>query len=115
MPREQVTEGIALLQDAGEEATALGRQGFKHKRRTHAPLPAHRDAEQGAQHQQDRQRWRESAGQLEQRVAGNVDDEGGAAAEALRDQTEKDRAHGTHRERKRNGFSNSGRTRMEIA
>ena len=35
---------VALLQNAGEDASALGGQGLEDQRRAHAPLAAHRQA-----------------------------------------------------------------------
>ena len=48
--RDQVAGRVALLQDARRDAARLGRQRLERERRADAPLAAHRDAVQRAQH-----------------------------------------------------------------
>ncbi len=84
---------VALLQDAGEGAAALGRQGLKDQRRAHAPLAAHRQTKYRAQHQQHRERGRKAAGQLDHRKAQDIPHQHRAAAIAVGQHAKEHRAH----------------------
>ena len=73
-------------------APLLG-QRLKRQRRAHAPLPAHRNPEQRAQHQQHVQRRRKRAGQLDHREAENVEHQHRPPSVAIGQHAKEQRAH----------------------
>src|SRR6267142_1702215 len=58
--REKIAEGVSLLQQPREKPAQPGRNLFHSKRCAYAPLSAHADAEQGAQHQEGSETMREA-------------------------------------------------------
>src|SRR5207237_624316 len=99
--REQIADRISALQDSRENAAPFHRYVFHRQRCTDAPLAAHSDAEQRAQNQELRVRLREAAEQFDDREVDDVRHQRTAAAEAIRERAEDQRADRTERERER--------------
>ena len=77
---EDGAESVALLKDPGESSTAFSRERLKSERGADTPFAAHCEAEEGAQDQEDGERWRESTGKFDDREADDVGDEDGTAS-----------------------------------
>jgi hypothetical protein len=92
----------------------MRRHGFHRQRRADAPFAAHRDAEQRAQCQQRGQARRETRRQLEQRITCDVHHQRRAAAEAIGEAAEDQRAERAHRERERERERDGGDRRCEF-
>src|SRR5580658_9316212 len=63
---EEITPHVTLLQQSAEETAALRWKHFHRHCGAESPLAAHRDAEERAQHEKDREVRRECRQQLEQ-------------------------------------------------
>ncbi len=100
---EKISSRIARLQQAGDEAAGLRRNRFHRQRGADAPLAAHGDAVDRAQHQERGQARREAGGELDHRIEQHVDHQGRAPAEAVRGPAEDEGAQRPHRQRQQNG------------
>ena len=104
--RQKIAESISLLQNARKKPAQPWRNLFHGERGTHAPLSAHADPEQSAQHQKSSETVRETRGDLDRRVKNQVDHQRNAASVTVGQQSENERAHGTKRQRQRNREGN---------
>ena len=112
--RQNRSEGVALLQDAGESPAPFFGQCFKGQCRTDAPLAAHRDAKERAQNQQHVHRGREGAGQFNDRKTEDVGDQNRAAPVPVGEHAEDQRADRPESLRQKHGAEHVGRLGMEI-
>ena len=81
--RQQIPDGVALLQNSGEQSAGLRGQRFHRERCAQAPFPAHADAEEGAQDQENGKVRSERGQQFHDRVENDIDHQGNAAAELV--------------------------------
>ena len=89
------SECVPFLEDAGECAAALFGQGFKSERGAYAPFATHGNSKQGPQYQQDIERGRKCASELDDGEANDIGHEHGTTAIAVRQHAEQERADGT--------------------
>src|SRR2546423_401643 len=97
--REQVAEGVSLLQQAGHHAAITRRDLLHHQRRAHPPFGTHPDPEQRAQHEKRGVVRRQACEHLDQRVEHQVDHQRQLAPVAVGEQPEDERAHRPEGER----------------
>ncbi len=97
---EQIATRIAGLQDARYEPARFRRNALHRQRGTHAPLAAHGDAEQGAQHQQHGQAGRKAGEQFDDRIRDDVDHQGRPTSDLVGESPEYQCAHGAHKQGK---------------
>ena len=71
------SECVTFLENSGECAAAIFGQGLKRQSSADAPFAAHGNSKQGPQNQQNIERGRKCAGQLDHREAQNVRHEHG--------------------------------------
>ena len=104
---EQVARRVAFLEEPREDAPQPGGRLLHGERRTDAPLAAHPDAEQGAQHEEAPVAGGEAGEHLDDRVEDEVDHEREAAPVAVGEEAEEegaDRAEGERQgDRERDG------------
>ena len=87
------------MQNAGEDAAQPLRDGLHGQRRAHAPLAAHADAVKCPEGQECSVVGREAAGEFDHGIEEDVGHERHAAAVAVGEQTEEQRAHRAHGKR----------------
>ena len=95
---QQVTERVALLQQARQHAAQAWRNFLHGERSTDSPLAAHPDAEERAQHQKAGEIRRETGGHFHHRIEDQVEHKRQPAPVAVRQQAEEKCAHRTKRE-----------------
>ena len=96
---QQVTDGIAALENSGEHAAPAHRSVFHDQRCSHAPLAAHANAEQHSQDQKHGEVGREAAQHLDGRKEYYVDHQRTAPAITVGHHAEEQRADGPHGQR----------------
>src|ERR1700719_3660031 len=65
---QKISGRVARLQQARHKASSVRRYGLHGERRTDTPFPAHRNAEDSAEHEQDGETWREARRKLDNRI-----------------------------------------------
>src|SRR6476659_7813810 len=96
---KEIAEGVALLQNSGEQTARWGWQRFHGERRTQAPFAAHPDPEQGTQQKKRREIRRERSQQFDDRIKNDVDHQRKAAAKSIAQPSENERADRAHHQR----------------
>ena len=110
---KQIADDITLLEQAGEEAAAIGGKNFKCKRGADAPLAAHGDAEERAADEKDGHGGGEGAGELEDGERDHIEHQGRSAAVALCHPAKEEGADGAHGERPEGGLGGGGKGDVE--
>ena len=112
---EDRSQCVAFLEDSGECAAALFRQGFKSQRGAHTPFAAHGNSEQRPQHQQHIERGRKGAGQFDHGEAEDICHQHGTAAIAVGQHAEEQSADWTKGLREEYRAQNRGGLGAELA
>ena len=89
--RQQKSEGVTLLENAGEKAARLGRQCFHQERSAEAPLATHADSEKRAQDQEDGEIRRERGQEFDHGIKNDVDHQRNATSESVAQESEEQR------------------------
>ena len=110
----EIAGRIAGLQQAGDEATGMRRNGFHRQRGADAPFAAHRDAVQRAQHDQHSQVRRKAGGELQHRIQQDVDHQRRPPAEAVGGAAENEGADRAHRQRQQDRVRDRGNVGMKF-
>ena len=111
---QQVSVGVAALQDAGEHAAPLHGSMLHGERRANAPLSAHADAEEQAQDEEDGEVGGEAAEQFDGGEEDDVGHQRAAAAVAVGQHAEDQRADGAHGQRAGDGQNDVGFADVEV-
>ena len=111
---QQVSVGVAALQDAGEHAAPFHGSVFHGERCAHAPLSAHADAEQQAQDEEHGEVGSEAAEQFDGGEEDDVGHQRTAAAVAVGQHAEDQRADRAHGQRTGDGQNDLGLADVEV-
>src|SRR5260370_32504842 len=99
---EQNTNGIALLQNSGEQTTCRRRQRFHCQGSAESPFAAHANSEECAQNQKDGKIRSKRRKQFNNRIKNDVRHQRDAPAEFVAEQTEDKRTQRAHHQCQRN-------------
>ena len=99
MRGEKEAARIAALQDARDDPARLGRNRLHRQRAAETPFAAHRDAEQGAQHEKDDEVRGERRQRPDDRIGEDVEHQRGLAPPSVADAAEDEGADEAHRQR----------------
>src|SRR5256885_5308800 len=89
---EQKTQRVAFLQEARKKSTPAHRNGFHGERGADTPLTAHADSVEQPQKEKNFVAGREAGQDLDERVVQDIGNQRDAAAVAVGEQAEEDRA-----------------------
>ena len=92
----------------------MRRDRFHRERRADPPLAPHGDAVKRAQHEKDRQVWREAGRELDERIEQNIDHQSGPPSPAVSSAPEEKGSDRPHRERQQDGEGNFGNRGIEF-
>src|SRR5947209_12193171 len=112
---QQVTDDIALLQDARKGTPPLGREGLKRKRGADPPLASHCDPEQRSADHKGGQRWSKCGGQLGDGEADDIQNQRWSTTDPLRQKTEDQGSQRAHHQCPEDRLRDRGDTDMEIS
>src|SRR6266496_741888 len=103
---QEIPEGVALLQNSGEQTTRGRWQRFHRERCTQAPFAAHPDPEKGAQQQKRPEIRRKRSQQFDDRIKDNVDHQRDTPAKSIAEPSKDECPERAHHEGESDGEGN---------
>lgn len=111
---EDRSECVSFLKDSGEAAATFSGECFECERGTDTPFAAHGDSEESAKDEEDAERGGECAGEFDDGEAEDVEHQDGAAAVAVGEHAEEERADGSEGLGEEDGAEDVGRFGVEV-